>query len=143
MLVHASCVADGDRGLLICGRPGAGKSRLALELIALGARLVADDQTALTVENGALHAAPAPRLAGLVEARGIGILRMPHAHRTIVTLLIDLDEAGTQRVPPVRVRRLMNVAVPLILRPESLSAAAVLAALRHGPPLDPDAPLSG
>jgi hypothetical protein len=33
---------------------------------------------------------------------------------------------------------LLGVAVPLILRSESLTAAALIAALRHGPPLDPD-----
>lgn len=143
MLLHATCVADGGRGLLIAGAPGSGKSRLALELIAFGASLVADDQTLLSAEGDALVAAPAPRLAGMIEARGIGILRMPHLARATVALLLDLDATATDRLPDVRVRRLLNVAVPLILRPESFSAAAVLAALRHGPPLDPDAPLSG
>ncbi|PIY73077.1 MAG: serine kinase, partial [Rhodobacterales bacterium CG_4_10_14_0_8_um_filter_70_9] len=80
--IHASCVAwavaGKARGLLILGASGAGKSALALELIALGAALVADDQVALRRVGEAVVAAPPPPLAGLIEARGLGLLRMPH-----------------------------------------------------------------
>ncbi|MBA3881078.1 MAG: aldolase, partial [Sphingobium sp.] len=43
--LHVSCVAIGDRAVLIEGRSGAGKSDLALRLIDRGARLVSDDYT--------------------------------------------------------------------------------------------------
>ena len=36
-ILHASSVSVGDQGLLILGKSGAGKSSLALDLIALGA----------------------------------------------------------------------------------------------------------
>ena len=42
--IHASAVALGPVGLLIMGASGSGKSSLALELMARGAKLVADDQ---------------------------------------------------------------------------------------------------
>ena len=73
--LHASAVAlTPAAGVLILGPSGVGKSSLALRLMALGARLVADDGVALTVQAGALIArAPAP-IAGLIEARGAGIL---------------------------------------------------------------------
>jgi HPr kinase/phosphorylase len=138
-LIHASCVAVDSRGLLILGAPGAGKSRLALELMALGAALVADDQVALRRDGGALLAGPHPALAGLIEARGIGLLRTPHLASATVAFALDLDEVEPERLPPRRARLLLGAAVPLMLRPHRLCAAATLAALRWGPPVDPDA----
>lgn len=139
--IHASCVAWDGRGLLILGRAGAGKSALALELVALGAALVADDQVILRREGRALVAAPAPALAGLIEARGVGLLRLPHRPLATVALALDLDAEEPERLPPRRSRLLLEAAVPLMLRPAALSPAAALAALRWWPPLDPEAPV--
>ena len=56
-LVHGTCVALGRRGALLRGSPGAGKSDLALEFLALpgdGALrpgLVADDQVYVDGES--------------------------------------------------------------------------------------------
>jgi len=44
MLVHGSCVAWAQGGILLLGPPGGGKSDLALRLLGRGAVLVADDQ---------------------------------------------------------------------------------------------------
>ena len=44
--LHATCVTLGDRGMLITGPSGIGKSDLALRLIDGGAKLVADDAKA-------------------------------------------------------------------------------------------------
>ena len=72
--VHASCVAIGNKGVLLLGPSGAGKSDLALRLIDEGAHLVSDDRTILFIAKGALHArAPA---SGLLEVRG-GIIALP------------------------------------------------------------------
>lgn len=142
-LIHASCVAVEGRGLLILGAAGAGKSQLALELMALGAMLVADDQVALRREGDAVVAAPHPAIAGLIEARGIGLLRAPGLASAVVALTLDLDHAEEQRLPPRRARLLLGAPVPLMLRPCGLNAAAILAALRWGPPLDPDATAVG
>ena len=52
MILHASCIDIDGRGILILGESGSGKSTLAIQLIALGASLVADDKTLMTrVEN--------------------------------------------------------------------------------------------
>ena len=67
--VHASCVAVQGRGVLIRGASGAGKSALALQLMALGAKLVADDQTILTRKDGAIFASCSPRLRGMIDGR--------------------------------------------------------------------------
>src|SRR5262245_61986603 len=77
LLVHGSAVAWGGRGLLILGASGRGKSALALALTATGAALVADDRVEIVRRGRALVARAPAALAGLVEARGIGILPVP------------------------------------------------------------------
>lgn len=74
MLVHASCAARDGNAVLLLGPPGAGKSDLLLRLLNAGWDLVADDQVRLTADGTALLAAPLPALAGMAEARGIGLL---------------------------------------------------------------------
>jgi serine kinase of HPr protein (carbohydrate metabolism regulator) len=95
--VHASCVvlaragemfgAPGDAGVLILGESGAGKSDLALRLIAMGAVLVADDRCDLFVSSDALH-------AGMIEIRGVGIVRLPWKADARIALAIRLDASG-------------------------------------------------
>lgn len=102
LLLHASCVAVKERGLLITGPSGAGKSTLALQMMALGADLVADDQTLVRPRAGKLIAfAPAPT-AGLIEARFLGLLNAPHLPETEIALVIDLARLETDRLPPFR-----------------------------------------
>jgi HPr kinase/phosphorylase len=137
--VHASCVAWGDRGLLILGRPGAGKSRLALELMALGCALVADDRVALRRAGTALRASAPPALAGLVEARGVGVLRVRFRREAAVRLVVDLDRPPAGRMPPPLTARLLGMTIPLLCAREGPGPAALLAALRHGPAIEPPA----
>ncbi|HEY0281644.1 MAG TPA: HPr kinase/phosphatase C-terminal domain-containing protein [Rhizomicrobium sp.] len=109
--IHATCVRLGragaafgappDAGVLLLGKSGAGKSDLALRLIALGAALVADDRTDLYVWHRRLYARPPARLAGLIEIRGIGILKLPHAPRARVALVVELGR-GAKRLPDHR-----------------------------------------
>ncbi len=114
MLLHASAVAVAGRGLLILGASGAGKSGLALRMMALGARLVADDQVLLTrVEGGLMAEAPA-RLAGLVEARGVGILRVDPAGRVPLAWAVDLDRPAEARLPQPDTIALIGVPLHLI-----------------------------
>lgn len=115
--LHASVVAlDPERGVLIKGASGTGKSLLALRLMAYGAWLVADDRTDLTVEGGHLIArAPAP-IAGRIEARGVGILRADPLSHARITLSVDLDREETERLPNCRKDSLLGVELPLVLR---------------------------
>jgi HPr kinase/phosphorylase len=136
--LHASCVAINGRALLIRGASGSGKSALALELIALGAALVADDQVDLTAEDGRLIAAPPEALAGLIEARGLGLLRLPFSAVVPVGALLDLDTPPAPRLPRRETETLCGVTVERIARPFPLRPAAVFLLLRHGPRLDPD-----
>ena len=59
--LHASAVAIEGRAVLITGPSGSGKSGLALDIIALGARLVADDGVILRREGERLILSPVRR----------------------------------------------------------------------------------
>ena len=73
--VHATCIDVDGVGVLLRGPPGSGKSDLALRLISDGARLVADDRAELTVDSGQITVSPPSEIAGLIEVRGLGVLR--------------------------------------------------------------------
>ena len=96
--IHASCVALGRKGVLILGASGTGKSDLALRLIEDGARLVADDRAELFIKARALYARPPAALAGLIEVRGLGIVRLPHRRQVKLALAVMLGAPG-ERLP--------------------------------------------
>jgi HPr kinase/phosphorylase len=105
--VHATLVAvmrpdGGKSGVLLFGSPGAGKSEVALRLIETGAVLVADDQVELTLGDGGLWGAPPEKIAGLIEARGIGLLRLPFEPRVRIALGVELLAGEPERMPARR-----------------------------------------
>jgi serine kinase of HPr protein (carbohydrate metabolism regulator) len=112
--LHASCVAIGDRAVLIEGRSGSGKSDLALRLIDRGGVLVSDDYTVLVRERDTLMAQAPTTIAGRIEVRGIGIVDLPHAERAPVALIVTLVDQ-VERFPEDRApRRIAGVALPEI-----------------------------
>jgi HPr kinase/phosphorylase len=98
-VLHGSAVAFGGRGILILGASGAGKSALALALIGRGAALVADDRVLVVRRGEALVASAPEAIANLIEARGVGLLRLPAQSETVLTLAVDLDRAPAARMP--------------------------------------------
>lgn len=115
--LHATTVAIGGRGLLILGPSGSGKSSLALQLMAVGADLVADDRTDLAVEGGRLIARAPQALRGRIEARGVGILNAPASDPVPLALAVDLGRAEDQRLPPFRSHSVAGMSLPLVLGP--------------------------
>lgn len=100
MTVHqASCVAIDGRAVLIEGAPGSGKSSLALALIDRGARLIGDDGVTLSMRGDALWASPPPHIAGLIEIRNVGIIRLDPAEAP-VALVIALDRNAVRYPDP-------------------------------------------
>lgn len=101
--VHGSAVAFQVQGiwaaLLIIGKSGAGKSELALDLMGLGGMLVADDQTLLARRGDHVELTAPPRLRGLIELRGLGILPVPHIDSARLAVVVDLDATETRRLP--------------------------------------------
>ncbi|MBS1302195.1 HPr kinase/phosphatase C-terminal domain-containing protein [Loktanella sp. SALINAS62] len=131
-IVHASCVAAHGRAILIIGPSGSGKSALALQLMALGAMLVADDRTILSKRGGVLTASCPDTLSGLIEARGIGILTAVVAQPTPVAYIVDMETAEPDRLPPVRHYTLMGLPIPLIYRSDGVGFASSLMLLLQG-----------
>jgi HPr kinase/phosphorylase len=104
--IHASAVLIGAKAALIRGPAGAGKSRLAWDLLQAAtqgalpfARLVADDRAFVEACGGRLLVRPAPALAGLIEIRGLGIRRVACEPVAAVRLVIDLSAADAARLP--------------------------------------------
>lgn len=128
--VHASTVAfdlpDGPRALVLSGRSGSGKSALALELLAIGARLVSDDQTVLHAENGQLIATVPPTIAGLIEWRGVGLLPVAHLERAPVVAWVDMDISAQDRLPAPRWHHVLDVRLPCLHLPGHGAVAAGL-----------------
>ena len=123
--IHATCIAiDGD-GVLLRGPSGAGKSDLALRLIDVGGRLVADDRADLRLVEGSVVATPPPALAGLIEARGLGILRIGALSEAAIALVVDLISAElVERLPARETVEILGVILPSV-RIAPFEAAAV------------------
>jgi serine kinase of HPr protein (carbohydrate metabolism regulator) len=143
VMLHATCLDIGGRGVLIQGRPGAGKSDLAIRLIdqpgsgiAGGlpktARLVADDQVVIRRLAAGLVASPPENLRGLIEIRGLGILKIPYCPETILRLIVTLrknEEIDRMPQPTDLMVKILGVGLPRIsLDPRSASAPARLRA---------------
>jgi serine kinase of HPr protein (carbohydrate metabolism regulator) len=145
--VHASAVAlidatrpfggPVDGAVLLLGDSGAGKSDVALRLIAAGAKLVSDDQTDLFIEQGRLFADAPPNIKGGIEVRGLGIMRLEKAPASPVILAVRLkSEDDVVRLPEPALYVLpasleADVKVPLIMlnayeasTPAKIAAAA-------------------
>jgi hypothetical protein len=116
-IVHqASAVVIAGRALLIEGPPGSGKSSLALALIDRGAGLIGDDAVELRSDNGVLIAAPPPNIAGLLEVRGVGLVRCPVAAPAPVALVLALGGPQGERLPESHLpcRTIAGFAVPVL-----------------------------
>ena len=113
--------------MLITGPSGSGKSGTALQLMAFGAALVADDRTCLARPDGGPPVASAvPTIAGLIEARGVGILACDAAPPCRLALVVELSEIENERLPPRRTRCILGYDLPLFHKVESPYFAAAL-----------------
>ena len=62
--------------------------------------MVADDRTDLSVENGCLMASCPENIEGLLEVRGVGVVRMPFVKKTCLKLVLEACfEQKTERYP--------------------------------------------
>tara|TARA_B100000676_G_scaffold312637_1_gene387862 strand:+ start:8464 stop:8880 length:417 start_codon:yes stop_codon:yes gene_type:complete len=134
MLVHGTCVNIAGAGVLLRGPSGSGKSDLALRLIDSGAQLVADDQVNLTNEHGNLLARAPAALAGLLEVRGLGLVRVEYVEQASIHMVVDLCPAeAVVRMPEAHHTDLEGISVALIrIAPMEASAPSkIRIALRH------------
>jgi HPr kinase/phosphorylase len=98
MQFHGSCASRRGDAVLVLGAAGSGKSDLVLRLLDRGFGLVADDRVDVA---GGMASAP-PSLAGLLEVRGIGLLRLPFASAARLRLVVSLDHRPDRLPAPAR-----------------------------------------
>lgn len=122
MQIHASCAARDAVAVLLTGPAGCGKSDLLLRLLDRGFVLVADDR--VEVEDG--MASPPPALAGLLEVRGLGLLRLPYLPRARLALAVELGRP-TARLPMPARHPVLDL--PLIALDAFIASAAQRVAL--------------
>lgn len=101
--------------------------------MALGARLVADDRTILTAQGDHLIASCPPNLRGLIEARGVGILKADPLDSSPLVLAVDLDQTEAQRLPLLRYVTFCERTITLVHSvPSPHFPAALLQYLKEG-----------
>ena len=130
--LHGTVVALGGAGVLLRGLSGAGKSDLALRLLADGWQVIADDRVLLSPREADLIATAPATLAGLLEVRGIGVIRLEDTQRldaAPLRLVVDLVPTREEiaRMPEQEFFRHAAIGTPLIrLYPFDASATARL-----------------
>lgn len=124
VMVHATCIAIDGHGILLRGPSGCGKSDLAIRAIGQGARLVADDQVVLTKRGHSVIASAPSSLHGLIEIRGLGIMRMDAVAEAEVALIADMSAPdAVERLPTRRSCEIEGASIPrLALNPFEGSA---------------------
>lgn len=95
--IHASCVSYLNKGILIRGKSGLGKSDLCLRLIMdKGCRLVGDDRVDIYTKNGALKARSVATISNMFEVRGVGLVKFDAQKSTTVKLVVELVKESSQ-----------------------------------------------
>lgn len=131
MIVHAGLIAarrDGAwRGVLVEGPSGAGKSDLMLRALQAGFRLVADDRVLLWTSAGRLFGRAPDTLAGLMEVRGVGVVRLDPLPLAEIALVV---RPGTpERIPDPALADILGLQVPLAVL--ALGESSAPAKLSH------------
>lgn len=124
--MHGTALRLVGGGLLLIGPPGAGKSDLALRLIDRGAMLVADDRVDMRADGKRVIARPPATIAGLIEVRGLGILRLPYATSTCIDLVLDLG-TPPERLPAPAHIEFAGISLPLLGFDATSASAAIRA----------------
>lgn len=120
MTVHGTLVEVFDRGVLIQGEPGVGKSTLALKLIERGHRLISDDIVSLTRIDSSLQGSSLIKTQHLLEMKGVGIINIVELYGILrvresknIHLVIQLQkECLTEGKENPPFKRFLGVSIP-------------------------------
>ncbi len=115
-LLHANSITFENKGLLLLGPSGSGKSDLCIRLIDKGWTLISDDYSNVWVKAGEMWAKPHENTSGKIEVRGLGIVDVPFCPKTQIMGLIYLVESSkeVERMPEIPLKLLMNVTLPYL-----------------------------
>lgn len=98
--------------VLLRGLSGTGKSDLALRLIGMGGTLISDDQVTLERYHDHILASPVETIRGLMEVRGVGLLKYPVASHIPLRLVVDLTaRENIPRLPEWKTIDILGVPV--------------------------------
>ena len=117
IIMHGTAVAIQGHGfdrtaVLLRGFSGRGKSDLAFRLIAVGAMLICDDQVALERHQNKIMAESVATICGLLEVRGVGLLKYPVANPAPLRLVVDLvPREEVPRLPEKETVDILGVAI--------------------------------
>lgn len=129
--LHATAVVIGDRGILIMGPSGAGKTTLALALLdhfgGLGgfARLVSDDQLFVSGVGARMVCKAPSAIEGLAEVHGIGPQPVAFERSAVIDLCLELAEGGTERLQEPDSLTVDGASIPKIRVPARNVAGAL------------------
>lgn len=132
MILHAGLIAlrppGAWRGVLVLGDSGSGKSDLMLRAIGEGFRLVADDRTVVWASQGRVFGRAPEALSGLIELRGVGVLREPSIWLAEIALVVRCEpREALERTPEDAAETVAGIDVPLLrLHAPDASAPAKL-----------------
>lgn len=130
--IHGVFIEVMGVGVLLAGRPGVGKSELALELVSRGHRLIADDAPEFAlVAPATVEGSCPPALRDFMEVRGLGIVNVRalfgdsavKPHRTLRLIINLAVMEGRSYSPEERLqgirgeRELLGVAIPEVSLP--------------------------
>lgn len=118
--LHGTLITIHGIGCLLVGASGSGKSRLAAECFALGGKLVADDAVLLSTESGMLMGSARRETQGVIELRGVGLVRQHDAtHRQIIHLAVQLlPIEQVERLPAPHSASLLGLDIPVMRLPQ-------------------------
>jgi len=112
--LHATAVSCHGAGVLIRGPAGSGKSDLALRLIDNGADLIADDRVSVEVCGKKIYLSAPQNILGLIEIRGIGLIKIDAVRDIPLSLIVDLRPHNEiDRMPEHRKDVIENIYVPI------------------------------
>ncbi len=115
--IHANALFLKNKGILILGPSGSGKSDLTLRLILkYNAVLIADDRTVLENKNGVLKAGCPQNIKGLLEVRGVGICKFNTKTSAKISLVVKLVSSNSkiERMPEPKTTEILGIKIPTI-----------------------------
>lgn len=112
--IQATAISYQEKGILIQGVPGVGKTSLALRLIENGAVLLGDDLVKIFIRKGQLYCQGKKKLKGVVEIRGLGLIKgFKVAPPVPVLCVIQLHKKSVERLPKSKKISLLGKKIPV------------------------------
>ena len=118
-IVHGTAVAlpglQEPAAVLLRGLSGAGKSDLAFRLIEEGGALISDDQVVLERRQEKIYASGLEAIRGLLEVRGVGLLRYAPAGPASLRMIVDLcAREDVPRLPFPETLDILGLKIPFL-----------------------------